>query len=46
MKVVAGWPPKLTVLAPVRLVPVIVTMVPPPGGPATGLTAVTLGMDS
>ena len=46
VKLVAGWPPKLTALVPVRLVPVIVTVVPPPGGPATGLTEVTLGVDS
>ncbi len=46
VKLVACWPPKLTALVPMRLVPVIVTVVPPPGGPATGLTEVTLGVDS
>ena len=36
-------PPKETALAPVKLLPVIVTVVPPPVGPEPGLTAVTLG---
>jgi hypothetical protein len=40
---VAGFRPKLTAMAPVRLVPVIVTSVPPPKGPATGLIAETVG---
>ena len=43
------WPPvvpKLTALAPVKPVPVMVTVVPPAGGPATGLTAVTVGAAS
>ena len=30
--------PKLTAVAPVKLVPVIVTVVPPAAGPAVGLT--------
>ncbi len=38
--------PKSTALAPVKLVPVMVTVVAPPGGPATGLTAVTVGVVS
>jgi hypothetical protein len=41
--VVAAVDPNLTALAPVRFVPVIVTLVPPPSGPAVGLTAVTVG---
>ena len=39
----AAWPPKFTPVAPVRLVPVIVTVVPPAGGPPFGLTDVTAG---
>ena len=35
--------PNLTAVAPVRLVPVIVTLVPPAVGPAAGLTLVTMG---
>ena len=38
--------PKSRALAPVKLVPVILTVPPPPGTPATGLTAVTLGTAS
>ena len=40
---VAGVVPKLTAVAPVRLVPVIVTLEPPAAGPDDGLTAVTVG---
>jgi len=40
---VAAAPPKLTPLAPARLVPVIVTTVPPPVGPLVGDIAVTTG---
>ncbi len=40
---VPAVPPKLTAVAPVKLVPVSVTDVPPPRGPADGLTAVTVG---
>ncbi len=39
----AGVPPKLTAVAPPRLVPVMVTRVPPRAEPAAGLTAVTVG---
>ena len=39
----AAVPPKLTALAPVRLVPVTVTTVPPVVGPEAGLTPVTVG---
>ncbi len=41
---VAATLPNLTLVAPVKLVPVIVTGVPPAGRPATGLTAVTVGV--
>jgi hypothetical protein len=40
---VAGVEPKLTVESGVNPVPVMVTAVPPPGGPALGLTPVTVG---
>ena len=44
MKLVAGLPdPKLTAVTPVKLVPVMVTVVPPVVGPVPGLTAVTVG---
>ena len=42
MKVVAGFEPKATALTAVKLVPVIVTEVPPAVGPDEGLTAVTV----
>ena len=35
--------PNFTAVAPVKLVPVIVTVVPPAVGPEVGLTAVTVG---
>ena len=35
--------PKLTAVAPVRFVPVMVTNVPPTSGPLVGLIAVTVG---
>ena len=40
---VAFAPPNLTAVAPVRLVPVIVTLVPAAVGPAVGLTLLTVG---
>ena len=43
VKLVAAVPPKLTALAPVNPVPVIVTDVPPVDGPLSGLTLVTVG---
>ena len=43
VKPVAGVPPKLTAVAPMRLVPVMVTLVPPVAGPVVGETAVTVG---
>ena len=42
VKLVAGVPPKLTPVAPVNPVPVIVIVVPPVAGPETGDTAVIL----
>src|SRR5581483_6678648 len=43
VKLVAAVPPKLTAVALVNRVPVIVTLVPPLAGPADGLTPVTVG---
>ena len=43
VKPVAAVVPKSTAVAPVRLVPVTVTVVPPACGPAVGLMAVTVG---
>ena len=42
-KLVAAIEPKSTALAPVKLVPVIVTVVPPPTGPLVGLIEVIVG---
>ena len=39
----AGVPPKSTPESPTKPVPVTVTEVPPPAGPKSGLTAVTVG---
>ena len=39
----AGVPPKFTAVTAKKLVPVIVTMVPPVTGPVFGLTLVTVG---
>ena len=36
VKLVAATPPKCTAVAPVKLVPVIVTVVPPDSGPVMG----------
>ena len=44
VKVVAAVAPKATAVAPVKLVPVTVTEVPPATGPEVGLTAVTVGV--
>ncbi len=41
--IVPAAPPKLTLLAPDRLLPVIVTEVPPPVGPLFGLRPLTDG---
>ncbi len=40
---IAGFDPKSTALAAARLVPEMVTTVPPDAGPVTGLTPVTAG---
>ena len=43
VKLVAGVMPKSTAVAPVKAVPVIVTVVPPVTGPSVGLMLVTVG---
>src|SRR4030081_2648941 len=43
VNVIAAVAPKLTAVAPVKPVPVIVTDVPPAAGPFVGLTFVTVG---
>ena len=43
VKAVAAVVPKLTAVAPVKSVPVMVTEVPPAVGPTVGLTPVTVG---
>jgi hypothetical protein len=43
VKLVAGVEPKVTPVAPVKPVPVIVTAVPPLGEPVLGDSAVTVG---
>ena len=40
---VAAVPPNVTVAPAAKFVPVIVTAVPPAGGPLLGLTLVTVG---
>ena len=40
---VAAIPPKYTLVAPVKPVPVMITLVPPAAGPVFGLTLVTVG---
>jgi hypothetical protein len=46
VKDLAAVLPNLTMVAPVRLLPVIVTLVPPVVGPAFGSTDVTVGAAS
>ena len=46
VKPVAAVPPKVTAVAPERLVPVMTTEVPPAVGPAVGETEVTVGADT
>ncbi len=46
VKLEAAVEPKLTALAPVKPVPLMLTGVPPAGGPATGLTVATDGTAS
>ena len=43
VNVVAALPPKLTPVAPLKSVPVMVTEVPPAAGPLPGATALTVG---
>ena len=43
VKPVAGVAPKLTAVAPVKPVPVMVTEVPPAVGPVVGVVEVTVG---
>ena len=43
LNVVAFTPSNVTAVAPVKFVPVIVTLVPPATGPEDGLTLVTVG---
>lgn len=43
VKLATGVPPKVTLLAPMKFVPVIVTLVPPELGPLEGETPVTVG---
>ena len=43
VKPVAAVAPKVTAVVPLKLVPVMVTLVPPPVGPLVGLKAVTVG---
>src|ERR1700748_3211610 len=44
VNVEAAVPPKLTPVAPVNPVPVMVTLVPPPVGPEVAATSVTTGV--
>jgi hypothetical protein len=43
VNVVAPVAPNFTAVAPVKFVPVMVTLVPPAAGPLAGLTLVTVG---
>ena len=45
LKLVAATAPKSTEVAPVKPVPVMVTVVPPAGGPEVGEMAVMAGTD-
>ena len=44
VKPVAAVAPKVTAVAPLKLVPVMVKLVPPPVGPLIGVKAVTVGL--
>ena len=44
VKLAAGNPPKVTPVTSAKLMPVIVTTVPPATGPNSGTTCVTAGM--
>ena len=46
VRFVAAAPPKLTLVAPVKLVPVMVTTAPPAAGPEAGEMLVTVGADA
>ena len=43
VKLVAATVPNFTAVAPVKLVPAMVTLPPPASGPLEGLTEVTVG---
>jgi hypothetical protein len=43
VKLIAGAPPKLTLVTPVKLIPVMVTTVPPAAGPEVGEMPITVG---
>ena len=45
-KLVAAVPPKVTAVAPVKFVPVMLTLVPPASGPVCGKTLTTVGSDT
>ncbi len=46
VKLAARTAPKVTLVAPLNPVPVMVTLVPPAVGPELGVTAVTDGADA
>ena len=46
VKPVAAVAPKVTAVVPLKLVPVMVTLVPPLVGPLVGLKAVTVGAET
>ena len=46
IKLVAGVPPKFTLVVSIKFVPVMITDVPPAGIPAVGLIAVMVGTSS
>ena len=45
-KLVAAVPPKVTAVAPVKFVPVMLTLVPPARGPVGGNMLTTVGRDT
>ena len=45
-KLVAAVPPKVTAVAPVKFVPVMLTLVPPARGPVGGNTLTTVGSET
>ena len=46
VKFVAAVPPKATAVAPVKLVPLMLTVVPPTAAPVLGERALTVGADA